>query len=71
MQVSRSKEQKLIDIAFELVLTITNKENVDIFKNKSNEDKADWVADQLRKCGFDTCKCGSSWGVLNDTRRHD
>lgn len=25
---------------------------------------AEWVADQLRKCGFDTAPCGASWGVL-------
>ena len=59
-----SKEQKLVDLAFGLVLTITAKKHVDVFKNKSNEDKAEWVADQLRKCGFDTSPCGSSWGVL-------
>jgi len=60
-----SDEQKLVDLAFELVLTITAESHVDIFKNKSNEDKAEWVADQLRKCGFDTYPCGMSWGRLS------
>jgi len=27
-------------------------------------DQANWVAEQLRGCGFDTTPCGSSWGVL-------
>lgn len=54
-------EQKLIDIAFSLVLTATNG---NWMKNKSNLEKAEWVAGQLRQCGFDTVPMGASWGVL-------
>jgi len=64
MDIKMSNEQKLIDLTFQLVLTITSEPHIDTFKNKSNEEKAEWVADQLRKCGFDTYPCGMSWGKL-------
>lgn len=55
-------EQQLVDIAFELVLTMhANRKS---FKNKSREEVAEWVAKQLANCGFKTEPCGSSWGVL-------
>ena len=38
------------------------------FKGKSNEQKAKWVAEQLRCCGFNTEPCGASWGVLVDNQ---
>jgi hypothetical protein len=56
-----SREQKLIDILFQSVLVSTSSS---WFKGKSNEEKAKWVAEQLRGCGFNTEPCGSSWGVL-------
>jgi hypothetical protein len=65
-----SREQKLVDICFELVLTATSSVGRgdvpagDWFKNKTNEQKAEWVADQLRICGFDTVPCGACWGLL-------
>ena len=64
-----SQEQKLIDICFELVLTITSthpdmKDTAKIFSEKTNEEKAKWVSDKFRTCGFDTEPCGASWGVL-------
>jgi len=61
---NRSKEQKLVDICFELVLTITAKEHIKIFSKKSNEEKAEWVAKQLKGCGFSTHLVGASWGML-------
>ncbi len=59
-----TEHQKLIDICFDLVLTITSDPHVDIFKKKTNDEKAEWVAKQLRGCGFDTYPVGASWGVL-------
>ena len=61
MNCERSDEQKLIDICFELVLVATQNKK---FCKKSNEEKAAWVARQLRLCGFDTEPMGASWGVL-------
>ena len=60
-----NREQELINICYELVLTITSKSHVDIFKKKNNEEKAKWVRKQLINCGFPTKPCGSSWGVSN------
>jgi PIN domain nuclease of toxin-antitoxin system len=60
----KAQEQKLVDIMFEVALTISDKK-LKLYK-KTNEEKAEWVADQLRKCGFNTMPCGSSWGVLLD-----
>ena len=61
--MKRSKEQQLVDICFSIALTV--KDNYKHFKKKDNEFVANWVAEQLRGCGFDTSPCGSSWGVLN------
>lgn len=33
---------------------------------KSNEEIAEWVAHNLKECGFPTTPCGMSWGVLNE-----
>ena len=60
--VKASREQKLIDLCFEIGLMISEPEYG--FQNMSNDTKAEWIADQLRKCGFDTQPCGASWGVL-------
>ena len=57
-----SNEQKLIDLIFEIALTISDK-NFPL-RNLSNEEKGRWIADQLRKSGFDTNPVGASWGVL-------
>ena len=64
MLTPEGREQKLVDLCFELVLTITHKEHAAIFAAKTNEDKAAWVAAQLRGCGFDTAPCGATWGLL-------
>ena len=53
--------QELIDIAFQLVLASTSDP---IFCEKSVPEKAEWVAEKLRGCGFDTQPMGASWGVL-------
>jgi len=64
-KMATEREQKLVDIMFEIALLISDRsdEKHDLTK-WSNEKKADWIADQLRKCGFDTYRCGSSWGIL-------
>ena len=58
--------QKLVDLCFELVLTITDELHIEEFKIKSNKEKAAWVARQLKSMGFETMPCGMSWGVLKD-----
>lgn len=59
--MERKNEQKLIDIMFQIGLTIHNNK---WFKDKTDEEVANWIAEQLRKTGFDTIPMGSSWGVL-------
>lgn len=56
------REQKLVDIIFDIVLTL--RENTEWLKNTSREEAAEWTAHQLRECGFDTQPIGASWGVL-------
>lgn len=60
-------EQKLVDICFQLTLTI--KSHSEHFANLSQEEVAEWTAKQLRECGFDTSPCGASWGLLTNTPR--
>lgn len=55
------REQKLVDICFELVITARDWKD---FQSKSYEEIAEYVANNLRGCGFDTEPCASSWGVL-------
>lgn len=59
-----SREQKLVDICFQLVLTATSPKHKDNFKDFTPEEMAAWVSKQLNICGFETEPCGASWGVL-------
>lgn len=59
--MSTENEQKLVDIAFELALTMHEHP---WFIGKTKEQVANWVAERLAGCGFETEPCGSSWGVL-------
>lgn len=56
--MDRSPEQKLIDIMFSVALTSAE------YKWKNREEHMEWVARQLKECGFPTIQMGSSWGVL-------
>lgn len=62
-----SREQKLIDLTFEITAMISNPIYSFLFAHKTQEERMDWVATQLRSCGFDTQPIGSSWGVLINT----
>ena len=59
--INQKPEQKLVDICFEIALTMKGNKKLN---KMSNDDLAKWVADQLDGCGFKTFPCGSSWGVL-------
>ncbi len=67
--IQKIREQKLIDICFEIGLMISEPKYG--FTHMSNESKATWIADQLRGSGFDTEPMGASWGVLRHGRRHE
>jgi hypothetical protein len=57
----KQSEQKLIDIMFEIGLIIKSN---DMLQKMSNDELAEWIATQLRECGYGTTPCGASWGVL-------
>ena len=56
-----NREQQLIDIMFEMGITFSTMSH---FKDKTNEQIAEWIRIKLKANGFDTEPCGSSWGVL-------
>ena len=62
--MTTSREQKLVDICFEIGLTVADHSK--FFKQKSKKDIAQWIANQLKQCGFSTTPMGMSWGVLTD-----
>lgn len=69
--MSTKREQQLINLCFQIGLTLSTSEldragqPYDMTK-LSREEKAKWIAEQLRGCGFDTKPMGMSWGVLVD-----
>ena len=62
---NRSNEQKLVDIMFECVLVRHDPQFRASFDAMSQEQMAEWVAKQLKGCGFPTTAVGCSWGVLD------
>jgi hypothetical protein len=57
-----AREQKLVDITFQVALMI--KSRPECFLSKTDEEMAEWVAYQLDACGFPTKPVGMSYGVL-------
>jgi len=57
----KDEQQRLIDIAFQLVLTYRDST---VLQKQSAHEVAAWVASQLEACGFPTKPVGASWGVL-------
>ena len=55
------KEQKLIDLMFEMVLVATNDP---VFCKRPRGERMAWVANNLRIMGWDTHPIGMSWGVI-------
>ena len=60
----RNDKQRLIDIMFEIAIHM----QIGSAHFETREACAEWVADQLRKCGYPTRPCGSSWGVLESIK---
>lgn len=58
--------QKLVDLTFSIAGMISDPQYHRVFDAMSHEERMEWVAKQLRDCGFDTMPCGASWGVLKD-----
>jgi hypothetical protein len=58
--VDKSREQTLVNVIFEVTIRMQQGS----LEFTSREQAVAYVADQLRKLGFDTYPCGISWGVL-------
>lgn len=56
------REQKLVDICFQLAIMVHCDER---FAKRGVEGVAEYVASQLKQCGFPTHPVGMSWGVLD------
>lgn len=72
-----SREQELINIMFSIGLTIHDSHTTGItttrgddipnwFKEKSQEEVAQWIREQLNGCGFEVEPCGMSHGTLKE-----
>lgn len=57
------QHQKLVDICFQLVGAAVDSATI---QKASHEQRMEWVAKQLKECGFPTTPCGASWGVLQN-----
>ena len=70
MVLSTEDKQKLIDLAFSMVIDVCDmyekRNDSNVLIGKSNLEKAMWVASKLRDCGFDTRPVGMSWGILKE-----
>lgn len=64
--MATEREQKLIDLCFSLVLHYRTYQDNGLMKAKTQEEVAEWVAYNLRECGFPTTPIGMSWGVLQN-----
>ena len=60
----KNTDQKLVDICFSIGFAVN--ENQYHFNRMTREDFGEWIAIQLRECGYDTEPVGSSWGVLKN-----
>jgi len=60
----QNEKQKILDIAFQCLLTRHDKRYSEFFDGKTDEEVAEWMADQYNQCGIENSPCGSSWAVL-------
>lgn len=58
------REQRLIDIMFNIVHVMSDPEHLDWVTKAPMEHKAEWLRKNLSDAGFPTRAIGSSWGIL-------
>jgi|31_taG_2_1085359.scaffolds.fasta_scaffold66715_2 hypothetical protein len=56
--------QKLVDIVFQIALTMKN--NNDWVEKSTEDEIIKWVSEQLSTCGYCTRPIGSSFGLLTE-----
>ncbi len=59
--MNNAERQKLIDITFQIASATKLEKSI---RDLPHEQYMEWVAKQLRLCGYDTTPVGASWGVL-------
>jgi hypothetical protein len=57
-------EQKLVEILFQCVGTVSDPRYHETFSKMTHEKRMEWAAKQLSECGFPTTPLGASWGHL-------
>jgi len=63
-----NKQQQLVDIIFQVGLTIKESK---MLQEKTVEELAEWIVEQLKLSGFETKPAGLSWGVLQNEIRNN
>ena len=63
----QSREQKLLDICYEVAFTVQS--NQKWFEGKTKKQIADWLTKQLIENGFDIDSCGGKWGILKEKKK--
>lgn len=58
---NKKEQQELINILFQIASATKIEPSI---KKMKYPQYMEWVAEQLRKCGYDTAPCGMSWGIL-------
>lgn len=64
MPIPTDNEQKLVNICFEIAMTMHDKEFRETFDNKSQEQLAEWITQQLKVFKFEIIPMGASWSHL-------
>jgi DNA-directed RNA polymerase subunit N (RpoN/RPB10) len=61
-------KQDLITLCFSIGIMISDPKHE--FHKKTVEERAEWIAKQLRDCGYDTKPVGMSWEHYNENLEH-
>jgi hypothetical protein len=60
-------ERKLMEIAFQLVGTVSDPLHAPVFNKMTHAQRMEWAARQLNECGFKNTPVGASWGYLTQS----
>lgn len=63
---NREREQKLVDLCFEMVYIACDQTHREWFDNRTRDERMQWVANNLESCGFPTVPVGMVWGKITD-----
>lgn len=66
--MATKREQELVDLCFEIGMAAAKGFQNRLGLADDREQVANWIALNLRECGFDTAPMGMSHGVLREDR---